>query len=386
MKRLEIAYLTSTDPRNKRSWSGTHYYVWKALEKNLGNVDLLGPAEPRLTLLYCKIIHAFSLYILGRRFNFRHSVILSRAYARMFGKKLKNKHYDLIVAPAGATYIAFLKTDIPVFYFSDATTANSLNYHLALSSLIPSSRKQSLLIEQKAIDMARFVSYPSKWAVDSALNDFHAAPRKVFQLPFGTNLDRVPTRGEALQPKQNRVCKLLFLAVYWENKGGPVAYDALLALLEEGIDVELTVAGCIPPPEKFNHPKLKVIPFLDKGIPAEYARLEELFRESHFFLLPTRFEAFCMGFSEAWSFALPVVTSNTGGLGSHVVEGKSGFLLPPEAGGKDYAETILKVWKDQQAYEQLRVSSRDLYENARNWDVWTKGVQDMLSTDPSFRS
>ena len=44
-KKLKIAYLTSSDARDKRSWSGTHYYMAKSLEKHIGEIDYLGPVD-----------------------------------------------------------------------------------------------------------------------------------------------------------------------------------------------------------------------------------------------------------------------------------------------------------------------------------------------------
>ena len=46
-KRLRIGFITSTDPLDRRSWSGVHYSIFKALERNLGEVVALGPVSLR---------------------------------------------------------------------------------------------------------------------------------------------------------------------------------------------------------------------------------------------------------------------------------------------------------------------------------------------------
>jgi glycosyltransferase involved in cell wall biosynthesis len=385
LKRIKIAYITGADPRDKRSWSGVHYYVWKALERNIGEVDLLGPAEDRFRLFLCRIVHGFALYVLGKRFNYRHSVFMSKGYARLFSKKLAAHKYDLIVAPGGAAYIAYLKTDIPIFYFSDATNANLLGYRLMLSNLLEFSRRQSLLIEQRAIDKATFLSYSSDWAIQSALHDFKAKPEKTCMLPFGANLDPAPQRIPAMESRQTEVCRLFFLGVDWNHKGGPVAFDTLLELEKMGIPAELTVVGCTVPPE-FTHPGFKTIGFLNKNNEAEFRELEKLYLDSSFFLLPTKLECYGICFCEAAAYGLPCIAGNSGGVSSSIAEGKSGFLLPEGATGKDYALVIAKIWKNPVEYKALQQTSRELFEQSRNWDAWANSLKSRLLTDSRFQA
>ena len=42
---MKIAYLALNDPLDKRSWSGTTYYIANALQKNGNDVDFLGPIK-----------------------------------------------------------------------------------------------------------------------------------------------------------------------------------------------------------------------------------------------------------------------------------------------------------------------------------------------------
>ena len=46
-KPLRIGFVTSTDPLARRSWSGVHDSIFKALERNLGDVVALGPVSMR---------------------------------------------------------------------------------------------------------------------------------------------------------------------------------------------------------------------------------------------------------------------------------------------------------------------------------------------------
>ena len=60
----------------------------------------------------------------------------------------------------------------------------------------------------------------------------------------------------------------------------------------------------------------------------------------------------------------------------------SGYLLPVEAQGKDYAERIAKSGLNSEAYRTLNRGARERYEKVLNWDVWAlsvrKTIQDTL--------
>ena len=45
--RLKIAFLTATNARDKKSRSGTLYYMGQALQKHCGDVYYLGPLNSR---------------------------------------------------------------------------------------------------------------------------------------------------------------------------------------------------------------------------------------------------------------------------------------------------------------------------------------------------
>ena len=53
-----------------------------------------------------------------------------------------------------------------------------------------------------------------------------------------------------------------------------LAFEALLELERRGIDAHLTVCGCVPP-DRFRHPRMHVIPFLDKNVKAQRERFVE---------------------------------------------------------------------------------------------------------------
>ncbi len=374
---MHIAYISSVDPTDKLAWSGSHFSIYTALQKNFDKVTILGPYIPSMPVFLGKIKNALAgLY--GKRFDYSHSESVSLAYANYFDAKLAAGKYDLIVAPAASAEIARLKTKIPIIYLSDATVAASLNYHKALSNLTASSEKESIETEKLALQKSFLNALTTPWAVDSAIEQMGIAKGKMMVLPFGANFEEVPERKNVLPKKKGEVCKLLFIGVNWKNKGGAIAVAVLKRLIKSGINAELTICGCVPPDE-FKHEKIKVIPFLNKAIKAEREKLYNLYAEASFFILPTRFEAYGLVFCEASAYGLISLATKTGGIPGVITEGENGFLFDMQDEGEGYANKISELWNDTAKYNVLSESSRKVYEEKLNWDVWAKNLMQRLN-------
>ncbi len=364
---MRIAYITIENPNHRHSWSGTNYYILQSIRKHLGTTDTLGPVAPRITLFFLKALNQISLRFPGKRFDYRHSVILSKACAKIIQQRLNREKYDLIIAPTGNALIAYLNTDIPIVYIGDRTVAGAFNYHEQFRNLFAFSEKQSRETDKLALEKASLVSFPSHWAGDSAIKDYGLAPEKVAVIPFGANLDEQPEFNPGTQKKG--AVKLLFAGTNWKDKGGDIVLEAHVELKRRGIASTLIICGSKPPVE-INDTDVIVEGFLNKDNPSEFKRLMEHFRTSDFFILPTRYEAYGLVFCESAAYSLPVIATNTGGIPTIVIEGETGFLLPLEAGGKAYAEKIIAAMNQPGLIEKMRRKSYDRYKEILNWDQW----------------
>jgi glycosyltransferase involved in cell wall biosynthesis len=379
-KQLKVAFITSLDPLNRRSWSGTYYSMLMAINRHWGEAHCLGPIDTKRFLLE-KIFNKIVQKVFHKKYNYQHSILYSMRYARIFRKKLERGHFDLIFAPAAAMEIACLKTQIPIIYASDATFKTVVDYYSVYSNLLGISIAEGNWIERAALRKARIVMESSEWAKDSAITDYNIDAQKIFTVSMGPNVDNIPSPEEILTNKKTNVCRLLLLGVDWERKGGSIAFDTLLHLEKMGIDAELTICGCVPP-AAFSHKKMKVIPFLDKHNEQQYLALKNLFLHTDFLLLPTRAEGSGMVLGEGNAFCIPAITTNTGGVASTVTNGENGYMLPFAATGIDYAELIADIFRDDERYYALAKSSRAAYDRRLNWDAWAlkgrKIINDML--------
>jgi glycosyltransferase involved in cell wall biosynthesis len=226
--------------------------------------------------------------------------------------------------------------------------------------------------------------YSSRWAAESAIHDYAVDPDKVHTVFYGANLDSIPALETVLRKVPSAECRLLFVGVGWDVKGGAIALEILVELEAMGIEAQLIVCGSTPP-RGLSHQRMRIIPFLDKRDDRQRAQLEELYATSDFLLHPTRREAFGHVFCEASAFGLPSITSNTGGVPEVVRDGENGYVLPYDAAASEYVRIIADVYRDRERYKALVASSRAAYEARLNWDAWatsvTEIVRETLSAD-----
>jgi glycosyltransferase involved in cell wall biosynthesis len=375
-RRLRIAFLTMRDANDRRSWSGTPYFMAQALEKHCGDVLRIGPLQP-FSVRVGKLMQKGIRSLTGMTYLYTHTTSLSKNLGKMAGKRLAEIACDVIVAPAGSCVLAHLETQVPIVYLSDTTLHLMIDYYSDFTNLFRTHVRMADQLERLAITKASQLVYPSSWAAESAVRDYQADPSKISIFPFGANMDSPPSRQDAMGRSQQDRCRLLFVGVDWERKGGDIAVETLVELERLGVKAELTVVGCRPT-NGLSNPNVNFIPFLSKNDPQARTRLDALYKNSDFFILPTRAECFGIAFCEANAYGLPVLSTQTGGVGDIVQNGVNGFLFPLEARGAQYAACVREVYTDPANYQRLRVSSREQFEARLNWDAWGRSMYDVL--------
>jgi glycosyltransferase involved in cell wall biosynthesis len=370
-QRLNIAMVQVGDARNVRTNSGTLYFSKQAFQGHVGDVTDLTPAP--ISLLPYRAASKLGRYITGKWAPFEFAPSLSKRIGAYFSRLLKQGEYDLVYSPCSAPTVAYLETDVPIIYYSDITWHVARNYYGYYTNVLPQLDRSAEELERRALERASIILLPSHWAAESAVRDYGIDPGKIHVPYLGANLIDPPSRADVLPKKLGTTIRLLLVGVDWEIKGGQIALDTLTELLAMGYDAELTVVGCHAP-KGVAHPRLRVIPFLNKQVPEERALFERLWREADFFIFPTRFEAAGLVLCEASAHALPAIAAHTGGVPSLLREGRNGYTVASEAGGSRYAEIIASLADDPERYAALCQSSREEFETRLNWDSWGEGV------------
>ena len=373
---MKIAYVTTYDALDVSQWSGTGAYAAKSLRDAGGDLQFIGPlvSPPRENLLGVRLRERLYCRLLKDRFGAFQSgyePAILRYYAAQVRERIGDSHSDVIFSP-GTIPIAYLETDLPVVFWSDATFALMVDYYPGFSHLHPRTIRMGHAYERAALENAALALYSSAWAARSAVRDYGAYPSRVKVVPYGANIDSKNTLSDVVRPLQSRpasACRLLFIGQDWERKGGPQAVRIAEDLRARGIKAELTVVGCTPPDTESLPESVRVLGFISKKTQDGRAMLNQLFAESHFFLLPTVADCTPIVFAEANSFGLPVITTNVGGIPTMVRTGLNGITLSPQAPPEDYGHVIADLFSDPIRYAALVQTSFLEYERRLNWSV-----------------
>lgn len=384
MIRYRIAYITLSDANDRTTWSGTNFYMLQSIRKHLGETKAIGPLNGGWRKRIASVANFLLLHFTGKRINYRDSFFLATAYSNKIEQSLKEDNYELIIAPAGTSIIAGLCNSIPSIYINDRSIPSGLNYHPILTNLTKYSEKTSFECEEKVISRSFLTVYSSPWASEAAKTRYSELSHKISCIPFGANEDAPPAFTDNKGVSKENI-QLLFIGVKWMEKGGDIAYEALLKLHEAGIKAQLNVVGVYPPKEIAANPNVISHGFLSKNIPQEFEKLKNLFHNSDFLILPTRFEAYGLVFCEAASYGLPAIATRTGGIPGIIQDGKTGVLISYEQRGDAYATEIIKLIEKPELYGEMRRNSREHYEKTLNWDAFglslRKKVDDYFSSN-----
>jgi len=310
--------------------------------------------------------------------QFRVHWALSFIIARQVRKQLKKERYDVLFCCYGFYCLSKLKLPYPLLsvFTSDATftiykyseVGQQFDSFFSVSRFLDPLLKKS---EKKVYEETDLLLWPSNWMRDSVNELFNIAPDKSHMVPWGANI-LPPARDDLIDHHFDNMqqVELLLVGRDWYPKGGPTVYQVMLDLLKAGVNARLTVVGCIPPDE-FSHDQMVVYPQLNKDIPEEYETFTSLYKNAHFFVMPSH-EAYGFAFCEASAYGLPSLCLNVGGV--PIKEGINGHALPRGSEPADFVAKIQHYLTNSDDYRQLRNTTRQYYEEHLNWKAWANKV------------
>jgi len=369
---LKIAFITTYDAQNISNWSGTPYYMSKAFLDAGTNIEFIGNLnsipEKNLILRLRNIFYNKILKKRGRYVHFYEPQNL-KYIANQVLAKIEKADIDIIFSP-GAIPISYLKTNIPIVLWTDATFALMEDYYSSFRGLNKRTIKNCHSYEKKVFQKISLAIFSSKWAANSSIKDYGLDPKKVIEIPYGANIECNRSVNEIIglnNKKSFTICKLLFIGQDWIRKGGDTAVKIAIELNKQNINTELTIVGCLPPCESLLPSFIKVVGFVDKSLKEGEILINHLYSESHFFILPTIAECTPIVFSEANSYGLPVITTNTGGISSIIKNDVNGKMFDIEVDVCACAEYLGDIFKDFNRYKAYSLKSFNEYLTRLNW-------------------
>ena len=378
---MRIAFLASEflDPDTPRSWSGLPFFMRHAIESTGIETVTLSPVDSRQAERLVRLL--YWRWMRRRRYLKYCDHALLQSHARQYERGLAGIDVDAVFSPS-TWGLAYLQTDLPTVLWTDACFAGVLDFYHSFTRVAPPSVSAGNAIEQRALDRCARALYSTEWAAETAQRFYHIPDRKISIVPFGGNLLEPPALHEAVAVVKQRPltpCRLLLVGVDWMRKGVDIAVDTVKALCAAGLDCRLTIVGCSPPAGRSLPACVEIIPFISKVTIEDRRRLNELYARSHFFIMPTRAEAFGIVFAEASTFGVPCLATAVGGLPSVIKDGINGQLFPLDATGEDYADWILNLLKTPGRYYELASRAAEHAATHLTWKVAGQRVGAILN-------
>ena len=367
---LRIAYLCDMSPLDRNLYSGGNARIYDALRRHAGEVTVLSQgwhgAEPLR-----RLIHAMPESV-NLRLRWRAHLALSRIIARGVRAELAQGDYDVLFCAYSLHSLAGLRAPdgMVTCFTSDATQTTYRNSEIgaAFQRRFPGGALLDNWIEAheaRALRACDLLLWPSDWLRQAAQRRYALPPARAHLLPWGANMDWVPAPApKGLTPGQP--LNLLVIGRDWFAKGGPIAFDTMQALRDQGVDARLTVIGCTPP-EFHRNDHVTVHPQLDKSRPEDLALFNAALEAAHFLIQPS-YESYGFAFCEAAALGLPALCLRVGGV--PVREGVNGHALPPDSGPRAFADLIQTYLQAPARYAALSQSARQEYEDQLNWYAW----------------
>src|SRR3989442_14324988 len=114
---MNLAYVTTYDPRDVKNWSGLGSFIARSLTSAGASVELLGPLpQPRSVVLLAR--RALHRFILPGDYLWERSPSAAHHYARLINQRLDSIEAEFVLSP-GTIPVAMLDIDKPFVFWTD---------------------------------------------------------------------------------------------------------------------------------------------------------------------------------------------------------------------------------------------------------------------------
>ena len=385
MKKIKIAYITSEDPKNLNSWSGTSNNILQCLKKTNFEIITLGPLKSNL-LKILKILEIFYKFI-GIKYDPDRNFLLSKIYANKIKNLLEKKNIDYIFVHQ-CSLISYLETDLPIFIWTDLTfdlfykTYFKKYKQFSSNSIITGNK-----LEKMALTKAKKIFYSTEYVKTNAIKKYKINPNKIKILPFGCDMtsiskkvfkNKLKKRVKTLDSK----IQLLTIGTDWQRKNMDKAIKVNNELNINNISSELTIVGINPKSSSLLPKNIKIVGFLDKKNNKELQKLKKLYQNSHFLIHLSNAEAFGLVLNEASAHGLPIIANNIDGI-KYVIRKNYSLVFDPSCNEKIIANQILQLCKNNSKYKSLSLES---YYSSKlnNWNSVSRRLNKLLLNEKIY--
>ena len=352
-------------PFDPASWSGTARSLFSLL-RDKGN--LIDAHSVDLTAAQ-KLVSAARRPSLNRRRLYLNVMKNRVSYnLRSVNSRRILEHTDQdynVILQLGALFQPPVRQGVLHCSYHDGNTAVSRRSEF---EYVKASRRvlaESWQTEQDFYHRVNLIFTMSEWLRQSMIQDFGANPSKVFAVGAGPNLSYAHEIIHSAAAQTNpRHKTILFIGVDFEGKGGPMLVEVFRRVRKEVPDAKLQIVGCNVP---IDEPGVEVVGVLNKSDSRQEARLRQLYEQASIFALPTRFDCFGIAFVEAMYHRLPCIGSNICAIPEIILDGETGFTLPPQEPSQ-WADRIIQLLRDERLSRRMGDRGFEYATSRYKWD------------------
>lgn len=378
---MNVLLLCEGDPETRDSWSGISKSVVEALRRAghrvlKGDVDLYG---------LDKLVAAATTYSPNRtRWWVKYHLAQTPFRLRSQNARRAIARYrdqtDLILQ-FGATFEPRGRGDIPYVLYCDSNIAlaerdKGSGFGEAVT-LKPDEigwiRRREGAVYRGASTICTISDYSARSFVD----DFSIPRERTRAVYAGANIDLSAIPAPRPGSRANLPPSILFVGRQFGRKGGDLLLQAFRKVHELIPEATLTIVG--PRDLKIDQPGVQNLGLLNKDDDQQRAVLENLYRTSRVFCMPSRFDCFPISFLEAMAFGIPCIGTNIAGVPEIIDDGVTGLLVPPEDPDL-LAMRLLELLADPRRAERLGLAGRLRLEDRFTWDRVVAGILDSART------
>lgn len=309
--------------------------------------------------------------------DFTYELLRTRAYHVLVDRRLRSmarRHNDVDLNMfLTFTFSTYRYTSAPVVHFCDRT----YEHQLEESDRIPTPKDRDFIqIDRQNIENAALVLTTGQVCADFIKRRY--AAKRVFCLRGGSNTDCDVQDPDRLIDEKATSTQILFIGRGAHKRGVDILLRAFKLFNERHLGAfTLHIVGVQPSelPETLRptDPNIRFHGYLNRRVPADLQRYNDLVRSARMFVMPMRPGPFPGVIREVQLNCTPVIASNVSGGSEFLTDGHDSVLidnLEPQA----FAHQMDRLIQDPLRWRQLALNGHV----ARRNHTWMNTVDSFL--------
>lgn len=360
----KIVGLTPSSPYCLKTWSGSSYYFFKALQKRNVLLDVVS-TKPSEVVLNLARLRSFSFST--KKWRFQYECSLFKYY--LMRKKALNElakiedDYEYILQIGASCDISPYRNK-KIISYHDGNFAALINSPYAYPNISIKTVKSILKYEYEVYRKIDKIFCFSKWLAESFHKYFDVPYSKLNVLGAGIN---IPVVEPVIKNKDYSKPNILFIGLSFERKGGKNVIEAFELVKKNIPKLQLKIIT-LPKFHKYPVPDgISYLDIIDKTSNKGYEKIQSLYSWASVFIMPSLYEPFGIVFLEAMAHRLPCIGTNVCAVPEIIDDGVTGFLVPVDD-SSTLAMKIIEILTDPLMADQMGSNGYRKFLNNFGWD------------------